>query len=81
MARKTFSEAVNEFVQNAPWLGTDDEPAVTALVALAAALDREMSAALVAQYGLTYRNLLSRKPAEDNGPTDPLAAALEAANG
>ena len=81
MARKTFTQAVSEFKDGAPWLGVDDVPALVALEALAEALDNEVTAALVAQYGLTYRNLLSRKPAEDSGPADPLAAALAAANG
>ena len=31
---------------------------------LADELDREVTAALAAQFGLTYRNLLKRKPAE-----------------
>ena len=50
------------------------------LEALADELDREVTAALAAQFGLTYRNLLKRKPAEDAGALDPLAAALQAAN-
>ena len=81
MPRTTFSDTVSAFVTGASWLTPDDLPAVTTLEALAAELDREVTAALAAQFGLTYRNLLKRKPAEDSGALDPLAAALEAANG
>ena len=80
MPRTTFSDTVSAFVTGASWLTPDDLPAVTTLEALADELDREVTAALAAQFGLTYRNLLKRKPAEDAGALDPLAAALQAAN-
>lgn len=81
MPRNTFASTVAEFIDGAAWLGPDDAPALVTLEALADELDREVTAALAAQFGLTYRNLLKRKPAEDNAALDPLAAALEAANG
>ena len=60
--QKTFTEAVLSFIRNSPWLSDVDEPAVVALLAMADDLDTTMTPALLAQYGLTYRNLLSRAP-------------------
>ena len=63
MIQKTFTDAVLTFISNSSWLTEVDEPAIVALLAMAAELDRAMTPALLAQYGLTYRNLLSRAPA------------------
>ena len=73
---KTFTEAVLTFIKQSPWLTEVDEPAVVALLAMADELDVQRTPAMLAQYGLTYRNLLSRAPVtvEDN---DPLAALLK----
>lgn len=76
MSEKTFTEAVLQFIRTSSWLSDVDEPAVVALLAMAAELDQTMTPALLAQYGLTYRNLLSRAPqaADDQ---DELAKLLK----
>jgi hypothetical protein len=61
---QTFSESTQIFIDRATWLTEDDAPAVVTLLALAAELDANLNPPLVAQYGLTYRNLLKRKPVE-----------------
>jgi hypothetical protein len=58
----TFTESTGRFLAAATWLTEDDQPAVVTLMALAAELDVNLNPPLVAQYGLTYRNLLKRKP-------------------
>lgn len=62
MQQKTFTEAVLDFIRSSSWLTDVDEPAVTALLAMADELDKSITPAMLAQYGLTYRNLLSRSP-------------------
>lgn len=66
----TFVKAVETFKKSAAsWLTDEDSPAVAALEASAKELDKEVTGALLNAYGLTYRNLLKRKPgdAEDGG--------------
>lgn len=76
---ETFSEAVAAFKSSAPWLGAPHMPALVTLRKLAKALDTgDLTPALVAQFGLTYRSLAKLAPAED-APKDPLAKALEEA--
>lgn len=76
MTRKTFTEAVDEFLISADsWLLPEDAPAVAALQGSAAALDIEITPALLSAYGLTYRNLLRRKPA-DSPEADELEGLL-----
>ena len=78
---ETFGEAVAEFVSSAPWLGSPHAPALMTLRTLAKALDGgDLTPALVAQFGLTYRNLAKLAPATPSAP-DPLEAALEEAQG
>ncbi len=60
----TFSESVSRFLETATWLDDGHLPSVMALRALAAELDREVTAALVAQFGLLHRSLLKAKPVE-----------------
>lgn len=73
-----FTDAVEEFVSSSPWLGAEHAPAVAALRAMATTLDKgPIQAALLGQYGLVYRDLVKQKPEE--GSTDPLDAALDAA--
>lgn len=80
MAARTFTTATNAFMRASKgWLTAEHAPAVTTLKVLASQLDREVSAALVAQYGLTYRSLLKEKPTAPAGQGDELAAALASA--
>ncbi|WP_429456244.1 hypothetical protein [Microbacterium sp. ZKA21] len=68
-----------EFETSAPWLGAPHMPALVTLRKLAEALDTgDLTPALVAQFGLTYRNLSKLAPSE-SGAEDPLEAALRAA--
>ena len=57
-----FSESVEAFVAEAYWLDASHAPSVVALQALATELDREVQAALVAQFGVLHRSLLKSKP-------------------
>jgi hypothetical protein len=57
-----FSESVEAFVAEAYWLDASQAPSVVALQALAIELDREVTAALVAQFGVLHRSLLKSKP-------------------
>ncbi len=60
---KSFTEAVEEFVEAADWLGPEDMPAVTALEQAAYELDSNgVQAALLNTFGLTYRNLMKKRP-------------------
>lgn len=78
----TFRSAVKAFEDASPWLGDADLPARVALRSMADALDGgDLAPALLAQFGLTFRNLQKRAPAEDHAPADPLEAALRGAEG
>ncbi|TDL43595.1 hypothetical protein [Microbacterium oleivorans] len=69
----TFKAAVATFKKSAKsWLQDEDSPAVAALEAAAVQLDKEMSPALLSAYGLTYRNLLKRKPGDTTEDGDEL---------
>lgn len=74
----TYSEAMQRFLTAADdWLSDDDLPAIVTLVQLAEQLDTGGAApAVVAQFGLAYRNLLKRKPAAGPEETDPIAKAM-----
>lgn len=79
-ARKTYSASVDEFLKASPWLGPMDAPAVAALQNLAAQLDEDPIPAMVAQFGLTYRNLLKRAPGAE-AEVDPIDALVDQARG
>lgn len=64
MEQQSKTEAVLTFIRTSPWLTDADAPAVTLLLECAHQLDTEPTAAWASQYGLTYRNLLSRAPQE-----------------
>ena len=71
----SFVQAVTDFKNASPWLGPEDAPALAALEAAAVKLDKEVNPALLSAYGLTYRNLLKRKPGvvqEDGDELDDL---------
>ena len=72
----TFTESIDTFLANADWLDDDDLPAIVALRAMAAELDQQINPPLIAQFGLTYRNLLKRKP-EAFEEVDELAKLLK----
>lgn len=76
----TFKFAVRKFKKSAKaWMTDDDYPAMQALEKMAEELDKRMTPALLSQYGLMYRNLLSRKPQGEH-EEDELEKALREAD-
>ena len=71
----TFAESVNLFLKTADWLDDSHAPAVMALIALAKEMDREITPALAAQFGLNYRSLKKEKPSNDS-PVNPFEELL-----
>lgn len=59
---RTFTASVAEFVGANTWLGPEHAPALAILEQVAAALDRELTAALVGQFGLAFRDLQKQAP-------------------
>jgi len=75
----TFAEAVTAFENASTWLAAPHWPALMALRKLAERLDSgDLTPALVAQYGLTYRSLAKAAPSATPTKT-PLGAALDEA--
>jgi len=70
-----FENAVQEFLGTADWLTASHAPSVAALKAVAQELDREVTAALIAQFGVLHRSLLKERPKVEV-ETDPLAELL-----
>jgi hypothetical protein len=70
-----FAEAVQEFLATADWLTASHAPSVAALSAVAQELDREVTAALIAQFGVLHRSLLKERPSVQT-VSDPLAELL-----
>jgi hypothetical protein len=70
-----FVEAVQQFVENETWLNAAHAPSVVALQAVAVELDREVTAALIAQFGMLHRSLLKERPGVQVA-SDPLAELL-----
>lgn len=77
----TYREAVDAFIEAAPWLGDADLPGVMTLVKIADILDTEAKpqAALISQFGMVFRDLRGREPKSTGGAGDALAAELESA--
>lgn len=76
MSENRFMDETLKFISAASWLRDEDGPAVISLLAMADELDKKLNPPLVAQYGLTYRNLLKRKP-EQGEELDELAKLLK----
>lgn len=74
---KTFQKVIRDFIKDeADWLTPADEPALQTLRAAALDLDTNgVTAAMLGQYGLTYRNLMRKKPSNDD-PEDEAEEAL-----
>lgn len=72
----TFTRSVQAFIAASDWLGPEHMPAVYSLTAIAGALDRELTAALAGQFGVTFRDLRAQAPhtADDE---DPIEKALK----
>lgn len=70
---ETFTQAVDKFLKAAkPWLSDEDYPATVSLQHMAKQLDKEMTPALLSQYGLAYRSLLKKKPTDASDDGDEL---------
>ena len=76
MSEKLFMAETLKFISTATWLRDEDGPAIISLLAMADELDKKLNPPLVAQYGLTYRNLLKRKP-EEGDDLDELGRLLK----
>lgn len=72
----TFSDSVDAFLHVADWLTDEHLPSVVALRGLARELDREVTAALIAQFGVLHRSLLKARPV-DAPVVDPFTALLQ----
>lgn len=70
-----FAESVESFLAQAVWLNATHAPAVAALKAVARELDNEVTAALIAQFGVLHRSLLKERPKLEVD-VDPLAELL-----
>lgn len=69
----TFTKSVADFLEAAEaWLLPEDYPATVSLQHMAAGLDKEMTPALLSQFGLAYRSLLKKKPADNGDGGDEL---------
>lgn len=63
----SFRYSVSKFRKASPWLGAEDAPALAVLDKLAEAIDGgRVEAALISQFGLTYRSLVKRAPKQPN---------------
>ncbi|GAA4155950.1 hypothetical protein GCM10022286_05630 [Gryllotalpicola daejeonensis] len=78
MPARKFTTAVNRFKRSAKGRLSDaDAPAVATLEVLASELDSgNLTPALIAQYGLTYRSLLKRVTADEPPAESELTALL-----
>lgn len=70
-----FTRSVQAFLLAADWIGAEHMPSVVMLSRIAAQLDRELTAALAAQFGVTFRDLRSQAPGSAE-PDDPIETAL-----
>lgn len=72
----TFTDSVARFLEAATWLGPEHLPSVAALQGVARELDCEVTAALIAQFGVLHRSLLKAQPKEVSD-VDPFTALLK----
>lgn len=78
--RETFVERVDKFVAaSKSWLSDVDDLAIGILYALAEELDGKITGALMAQFGMTYRDLVKRAPGRNPDDEDPVAKAIREA--
>ena len=70
-----FTESVEDFLATADWLNASHAPSVTALIAMAAKLDEDVTPAMLAQYSAVHRYLMKEKP-RIHADVDPLAELL-----
>lgn len=75
----TYTQSVQAFVSAADWLGAEHMPSLVTLFSVAGKLDREVTAAMVAQFGVTFRDLRSQAPGGAADDEDPLEAGLRGA--
>ncbi|QTX04119.1 hypothetical protein [Agromyces archimandritae] len=71
----SFVGAVAEFIAASEWLGPQHKPALVTLRALARQLDQRVTAAMVSQFGVAFRDLRAQAPAaagDDDGEVDSI---------
>lgn len=78
-ADDSFVGAVNEFIEASDWLGPQHKPALVALRALARQLDLRVTAAMIAQFGVAFRDLRNQAPALDGDDDDEVDGILDEA--
>ena len=75
----SYVDATNAFIDSADWLTERDAPAVHSLLSAAAALDDKLVVALLTTYGVIYRHLVDRAPADAEDIGSEVAQFLKAA--
>lgn len=75
----TFTQSVRAFIAASSWLDAEHMPSLVTLLSVAEKLDREVTAAMVAQFGVTFRDLRSQSPSATPSHDDPLEQLLAAA--
>lgn len=76
---ESFLGAVREFIAASPWLGPEHKPALVTLRALARQLDLRVTAAMIAQFGVAFRDLRNQAPAAGAGEDDGVGDILDEA--
>jgi hypothetical protein len=72
----TLTEQTETFLASLDWLGPIHTPAIAQLRLLAGLIDDSPIPALIAQYGLTYRDLVKQAPSAPE-EVDELAKLLK----
>ncbi len=75
----SYRRSVQAFISASDWLGAEHMPSIVALLSLADKLDREVTAAMVSQFGVTFRDLRAQSPGGAPDKGDPLEDDLERA--
>lgn len=75
----THVQSVRAFLTAADWITAEHMPTVVTLMSCAEKLDIEVTASMVAQFGVTFRDLRSQAPGGAKGDDDPLEQELRKA--
>lgn len=59
---ESFTASITEFIDASPWLGPAHRPALVTLKAIARELDTRVTAAMIAQFGVAFRDLRAQAP-------------------
>lgn len=75
----THVQSVRAFLDAADWITAEHMPTVVTLMSCAEKLDIEVTASMVGQFGVTFRDLRSQAPGGAKGDDDPLEQDLRKA--